>query len=174
MAADKPTDSVVATLAGQPIDDIDHRTLRRLAGVLTRHDPVPDGMIERMKFALTLNELHAEVAELQRSEGLAASVRGNEVVGPSAAQTITFSSESLTVTVSIGNVGVDRVRIDGWVAPGENIEVEVKLPDGTYRTTTDSAGRFVFESVPRGAACFVLHPPAGSSQLPVVTRSMEL
>jgi hypothetical protein len=66
------------------------------------------------------------------------------------------------------------VRIDGWVAPGGGVSVELRIVDHSLHTVADADGRFVFEDVPRGMAQFVLRPPSGVSQKPVVTPSIEI
>ena len=51
-------------------------------------DPVPAGLVDRIQFGITLDALHAEIAELQRS-GELLGVRGDSTAE---AQTITFTS----------------------------------------------------------------------------------
>ena len=104
----------VETLAAGPIDETDIRVLRRMAGVYSIVDPVPPALVDRIQFGITLDALHAEIAELQRSGDLVG-VRSQEATE---AQTVTFTSESTTTMVTITPVSADRVRIDGWVAPG--------------------------------------------------------
>jgi hypothetical protein len=152
------------------IDAADIRALDQVAALYQSVDPVPAGLIERLKFGITLDGLHAEIAELQRSEGLAG-VRSSEATE---AQTITFTSASLTTMVSITPMSADRVRIDGWVAPGGGVSVELHIADHSLHTLADSDGRFVFDDVPRGMAQFVLRTPSAVPQKPVVTPSIEI
>ncbi|PZS13986.1 MAG: hypothetical protein DLM57_15465, partial [Pseudonocardiales bacterium] len=90
------------------------------------------------------------------------------------AQTITFTSASLTTMVTITLTSADRARLDGWVAPGGGVSIEVRVSDGSQHTTADADGRFVFDDVPRGLAQFVLRPPTGSTQSTVITPSIEI
>ena len=53
-------------IAAQPLDDFDSTILDTVAEVFRAADPVPAGLAEDIKFALTVQALHAEVAELQR------------------------------------------------------------------------------------------------------------
>ena len=75
--------------------------------------------------------------------------------------------------VTITPTAADRVRIDGWVAPGGGVVVELRIVDETRTTTADPDGRFVFDDVPRGLAQFTLRAPNGARP-PVVTPSIEL
>jgi hypothetical protein len=155
-------------LAAEAIDAVDERTLQRMRDLYETLDPVPAGLVDRVQFGITLEALHAEIAELQRSGDLAG-VRG----APSDASTITFTSSTLTTMVTITPLSPDRVRIDGWVAPGGGVSVELRLDEETLATTCDADGRFVFDEVPRGLAQFVLRSPA-PDQAPVLTPSVQL
>ena len=157
-------------LAAEPVDATDLAALERIAALYDRLDPAPPGLTDRITFGITLDALHAEIAELQRSGGLVG-VRSDGTVD---VQTVTFTSRSLTTMVTITPAGADRVRLDGWAAPGGGVHVELRLAGETRTTTADSDGRFVFEDVPRGLAQFVVRPPDGVGHPPVVTPSIEL
>ena len=53
-------------LAAGEIDDIDIANLHRMAQLYELLDPVPAGLVERIQFGITLDALHAEIAELHR------------------------------------------------------------------------------------------------------------
>jgi hypothetical protein len=159
----------VSELAAEPLDSEDSQVLDRVAEVYLRTDPVPDGLVERIQFGITLDALHAEVAELQRG-GALVGVRAEEVTE---AQTVTFASASLTAMVTITPTAGDRVRVDGWLAPGANAAVELRQPAGDRHVQADEDGRFVFDDVPRGLTQFVIRPLAHEAR-PVVTPSIEL
>ena len=161
----------IEQLAASPIDDVDGRVLHDLAGIYDALDPVPDGLVERLQFAVTLDALHAELAELQHLDF--AGARGDDV-GATEVQTVTFTSESLTTMVTITHAGLDRVRLDGWIAPGGGVAVELRATGARMQTTADDDGRFVFEDVPRGLAQFVLRPPTTDEQRPVITPAIDL
>jgi hypothetical protein len=163
----KPT---LEELAAEPVDDRDVAALDRLAAMYDAIDPVPGGLVDRITFAITLDALEAEIAELTRTGSLA----GARSVAADDVETITFTSRSLTTMVTISPAGAERVRIDGWVAPGGGVQVELRLTGDTRTETADSDGRFVFDDVPHGLAQFVLRPPAGVAQPPVITPSIEL
>jgi hypothetical protein len=156
-------------LAAEQIDDRDLRELSRVATMYDRADPVPGGLVERIKFGITLDALHMEIAELQRSEHLAG-VRSDDVTS---AQTITFTSSALTIMITVTPTSADRTRIDGWAAPGQGVRVELRTSAGTVSTIADEDGRFVLDDVERGLAQLVVHP-AGDGAAAVITPSIEI
>jgi hypothetical protein len=164
-----PSGPSLAELAAGPVDDDDVRLLQQIAAHYTAIDPVPDGLVDRVQFGITLDALHAEIAELQRSADLVG-VRSTS----SDVQTITFTSRSYTVMITVSPTSADEVRIDGWVASGPGVGVEVRTGAGSQRTAADEDGRFVFTTVPRGLAQFVLRAPDAGEQASVVTPSIEL
>jgi hypothetical protein len=159
-------------LAQGPIDDRDVAALREMARLYDVLDPVPSGLIDRVKFGLTLDALHAEIAELQRSGDLVG-VR-SEAAGE--VQSVTFTSATLTTMITITPTSADRVRLDGWIAPGAGVAVELRGVSGSRQTVADADGRFVFDDVPTGLAQFVLRPPGGADGeiRPVVTPSIDI
>ena len=168
----QPTPSV-DELAQGAIDASDERVLREIGTLYDRLDPLPDGLVERLQFEVTLDALHAEIAQLQSLELETAGTRGDDA-GATEVQTVTFTSESLTTMVTITHTGPDRVRIDGWAAPGGGVSVELRVSGSRMRTTADADGRFVFEDVPRGLAQFVMRPPSTAVHPPVITPSIDL
>jgi hypothetical protein len=156
-------------LAAGAIDDADVEVLRQTAALFDQLDPVPGGLVERINFGLTLEALHAEIAELQRT----ASLVGVRAETDSDVQTITFTSSSLTTMITVTPLSGDRVRIDGWVAPGRRLVVELRARAESRSTESDEDGRFVFDDVPRGLAQFVLRPDADDAAA-VVTPAIEI
>lgn len=160
----------VGALAAQPIDDRDEALLRQVGATFAAADPVPDGLVERLQFAMTLDALRAELAELQRMDGLVGA-RGEAT---SDVQTVTFTSQSMTIMITATPVGPDRVRVDGWAADGADVLIELRTVAGPQHGVADADGRFVFEDVPRGMTQFVVRRPEGSIMPTVVTPSMEI
>ena len=157
-------------LAAETLDADDFALLNSLRAYYDEHDPVPDGMVERIQFELTLDALQAEVATLTQLDLAGAGTRS---AATESVRTITFTSESMTTMVTITPDSEGSVRVDGWAAPGADIRVEILLTDGTRETYADADGRFVFEQVPAGLAKFALHPADGESTT-VVSPTMEL
>ncbi len=158
-------------LAAEPMDRDDFAVLNAIRAYWDEHDPVPDGLVERIQFELTLDALHAEVATLTQLDLSAAGARGSAT---ESVRTITFTSESATTMVTITPAADDLVRVDGWAAPGAGIRVELVLTDGARETIADEDGRFVFDAVPTGLAKFVLHLPGGTGSATVVSPTIEL
>ena len=157
-------------LAAEPLDAEDSALLDSLRAYYEERDPVPDGLVERIQFELTLDALQAEVATLTQLDLASAGARSS---GTESVRTVTFTSESMTTMVTITPDGEGSVRIDGWAAPGAGIRVEIRLTDGMRETYADDDGRFVFEQVPTGLAKFALHP-ADDEASTVVSPTMEL
>jgi hypothetical protein len=154
--------------ADEPLDPVDIALLVRLAALDDLLDPVPEGLVERSRFSMTLAGLEAEVMELQVLEVPAGSVRSD---APVETRTITFTHERLTVMIAL-SAGSERgtVRVDGWLAPAAPLDVELRRPDGVRTTRSDEDGRFVLEDVPRGPASLLLH----QGETPVSTPVIEL
>lgn len=157
-------------LAAESLDADDFALLNSLRAYYDEHDPVPDGLVERIQFELTLDALQAEVATLTQLDLAGAGTRS---AATESVRTITFTSESMTTMVTITPDGEGSVRIDGWAAPGAGIRVEILMAAGTRETHADDDGRFVFEQVPTGLVKFALHPADGESTT-VVSPTMEL
>ena len=51
-------------LAAEKLDPATSPSSTRCVPTTTRRDPVPDGLVERIQFEITLDALHAEVATL--------------------------------------------------------------------------------------------------------------
>jgi hypothetical protein len=154
---------------GEP-DETDVRILHGLAGVYDTLDPVPGGLVERIQFGITLDALHAEIAELQRTGDLVG-VRAEEMTE---ARTVTFTSTTLTTMVTITPISSERARIDGWVAPGGGVTVEARTGEGVTTAVADGDGRFVFEDLARGMVQFTVRPPRGVANPPVLTPTIEI
>lgn len=158
--------------AGEP-DESDFRTLSHLARLHDTIDPVPVGLVERIQFGITLDALHAEIAELERS-GDALGMAGLRAEELTEARTVTFTSSSLTTMVTITPTTAERARIDGWVAPGGAATVEARTSEGVTTTIADGDGRFVFDDLARGLVQFTVRPPRGLASQPVLTPPIEI
>lgn len=166
----QPDQPTVDELANGELDDVDLAALGHIRQLFETLDPVPRDLVNRIQFGLTLDALEAEVAELQRSGDLVG-VRSDS---DGDVQTVTFTSSSLSTMVTITPTSAERVRIDGWVAPGGGVAVELRVVGDDLQTVADSDGRFVFDDVPHGLAQFILRPPSDGNARPVVTPSIEI
>lgn len=145
----------------------DETLLGDLDRYLDELDPPPDDLVQRVQFALELENLDVEVARWERSNELAG-------VRSTATGTITFTVSDLTVMINLAKVG--RVhRIDGWIAPAGEYEVEVRVADhGIYSAHTDEGGRFVLANVPGGTTQILVHLGSGEHRRTVVTPTVVL
>lgn len=148
----------------EPLDDLDREILARIA----RHDPPPPDLDERVLFVLGLAGLDDDLARLVDDDLVTA--RAGEQ-----AHTITFDADSRTVLITVRDRPDHLVRIDGWLAPGAALVVELRFPEPEQprRTTADDTGRFVLDEVPHGLAQLIVHPP-GPGTPRVVTPSLLL
>ncbi|WP_414719990.1 carboxypeptidase regulatory-like domain-containing protein [Umezawaea sp.] len=113
-------------------------------------DPPPADLVERVQFAIALEDLDVEVARWERAGSLAG-VRGGQP------GTITFTVDNLTLMVNFTSTGA-RHRIDGWLVPAGEHTVEVRVAEHESSTTTaDDGGRFVLSDVPTGTTQIVVH-----------------
>ena len=151
-------DEVELRLAAETLGPDDMALVGAVRAGWARRDPVPDGLVERIQFTLTLDALHAEVATLSRLDLASSGARGGDT---EAVRTVTFTSETLVTMVTLAQQPDGSVRIDGWTVPEEGssdgLRVEVLLAGNTRETRADVDGRFVFESIPTGMAKFALH-----------------
>lgn len=146
--------------------------LEEFREVLDVLDPVPDDLVEEIKFALTVRLLDAEVAALT-----AATVPVLRTVADSP-PSITFSAANLSVMLSVSEDGDGLVRLDGWVTLG-GAEIDVHRPDvaspALASAVSDSRGRFVIAGLPHGRMCFVIRDgrPEQEGSAAIVTQVVE-
>lgn len=153
----------------QPLDDVDRALLHSLRATLEAADPMPPDLDERVQLALTVQALHAEIAELERLPGELAGVRSHDYTR---VDTVTFTSESISAVVTISRIDNETARIDGWL-DGDIAEVELRERQRTSTTTVDAEGRFVFTRVERGLVQFLFRFAEPGTN-PVITPSMEV
>jgi hypothetical protein len=149
-----PSDASGITSAGEPLDEVDLELLDGVREIFQAADPMPADLPERIRFMLALRGLEIEVARLaaeERQPSLAA--RGAEQ-----SRTITFDSDSLTIMIKIDENLNGTVRVDGWLAPPQRREIQMKTAVDSLTVVSDEQGRFAFTSVPRGTAQLVVRP----------------
>lgn len=160
--------------SGSEIDARDLDNVAALADLFETVDPVPEGLVDRLGFALALNEMMAEVAQLSRMPVDAMAVRG-ETGAAVRAETITFSAESLTAMLSVVRLAHGRVRMDGWVAPAAALDVRLRMQGERRGATSDESGRFSFDDLPEGFVQLTFHPRGtADADALVITPLFEL
>lgn len=139
-----------------PMDETDMANLTAVRELYDQIDPMPVGLVDRLRFAVALEHMDAEVARLVEQDALAG-VRA--AVGlAEEARTIIFESKTVTVMVSVTPAGDGVVRVDGWLTPEGPYNVEVRTPDAQFRTDADVTGRFVVAELPQGVFRMVIRP----------------
>lgn len=168
----EPEEPDVEALASEPLDEQDAELLADLARLYDLVDPVPAGLVDRVGFTLTLANLEIELASLSQELREPVGARGVET-----ARTITFSGDTLSIMLTTTPTGRDSFRVDGWLAPGGSLRVELRCGGASRHTDADEDGRFEFEAVPKGLMQVVVHPTetcALQLRAPVVTHAVEL
>ena len=157
-------------LAQEPMDAHDELALARIRRHWELADPVPADLAERVKFAMTVASLEAEVAHLMSGSALATSVRTTDY---DRATTVTFESAGLSIMVTLEEARPGVTTVRGWVtSPGA--EVELRERARTTTTTADDGGRFVFADVERGTVHLVIRPADEPGSRPVITPGIEI
>jgi len=159
--------------AGEPMDESDFAILDGIREIFGQADPMPADLPERIRFSLALRDLEAEVARLvEQEDPRLVAARGAEP-----GRTITFDSDSLTIMIRIDPNQDGTVRVDGWLAPRQRREIEVRTAAGALLVASDEQGRFAFASVPRGTARLAVRAAGqgqGGSGRSVVTPALIL
>jgi hypothetical protein len=163
----RPPDPAPLPSADEPLDDADFGLLDDVRDLFEAADPMPADLPERIRFFLALRDLEVEVARLGEEERLAVTARGTEQ-----SRTITFDSDSLTIMIRIDTDRDETVRVDGWLAPPQPREIELKTTVHSLTTTSDEQGRFAFTRVPRGTAQLIVRSPGPGRS--VVTPALVL
>jgi hypothetical protein len=155
---------------GQWPDDIDRAILGQLRDTYVLTDPPPAELDERVRFAIALENIDVEVARLQEDLLIGSGARGEDRT-----RTITFDCDSLTIMITIVEIGDDRVRLDGWLAPAARRRVELRVAESSVDggrsrvVTTEDTGRFVFDDVGHGLVQLLVRPVGQTDDEPVPT-----
>jgi hypothetical protein len=147
-----------------PEDDV--ALLAAVAAMLDAADPVPPGLVDRVRFAIELDDVDVELSRLVEMSSLVGA-RSDEFT-----RLVTFQGDSLTIMITLEQ-GVDgTTRIDGWLTPAACRRIEVRCPAGPRSTESDDTGRFSLDAVPAGTVRLVVHDPDGAHR--VITPTIEL
>lgn len=128
------------------------RLLEEVRQLWVEADPVPPALADRIRFAVRLASLDAELASMTVQLEVA-SIRGDET-----ARVLTFERDGLIVLVNVTRGDGDTVRVDGWLAPPACHEVELLTTAGQRTARCDCDGRFVIEDAQAGMARLAVRP----------------
>lgn len=156
-------------LAEEPLDAHDASILAAVKDLWSAADPPPTGMSDRIRFAMTVASLEADLARIVADEPIGAGVR----TAYERTTSVTFESGSVSAMLDIDEVAPGRVDITGWLSvfPAEVVLHERRQ---TRTTRTDSTGRFVFSDVEPGLVHLVLHLIDRPGSRPIITPVIEL
>lgn len=144
-------------------DDALLDTLREL---WERRDPVPTGLVDRVQFAIWLEDLDSEVEllALTTEVDVAAGSRSTET-----ARTVTFSTDHLSILITVSDRPDGLRRVDGWVSPARSGEVVVRQLGGSTREAeVDADGRFALDHLTPGMVQLVLRSDGSSVATPPI------
>ncbi|GAB4065722.1 hypothetical protein GCM10028777_16210 [Angustibacter speluncae] len=155
--------------ASRALPQDDDQLLDALRGLWERRDPVPTGLVDRVQFAIWLEDLDTEVEMLALTSevDVAAGARSTET-----ARTVTFSTDHLSIMITVSERPDGRRRVDGWVSPAASGQVVVRQSDGSnHDAEVDADGRFALDDLVPGLAQLVLRGTGGDA---VATPPIEL
>lgn len=124
-----------------------------LAALWEAHDPMPEGLVDKVLVALALDNLDVDyellslVARSRELEG----VRGSDD-----SFTITFSQGAFSLLLRVSSRGERHRRVDGWVSPAQPMRVTVTQPGKSWEAVIDTLGRFEVPRLPAGLTRFWL------------------
>lgn len=160
--------SDIERLASEPMDEQDLRILDTLRSMWESADPVPTGLTECIRFAMSVASLEAEVARIVEQSDALAGVRSTY----ERATSVTFETSSLSAMLDIDQIDADHVDLTGWVSITD-VEVELRERHRSTFVQADSNGRFEFRGIERGLVHLVIRPSEPGSQT-VITPALEL
>ncbi len=154
-------------LAAGPLDEVDEQILDSLGKIVSANDPVPAALTDQVKFALTVEALGAQVAELL--DPVPAGVRS----AYDTITTVTFSGADLTVLLTLDSEHRPRRRITGWLSTPD-ATVQVHGPDGEVSAEVDEDGRFEVDFSRTGLVHLVIQPTGEPPARPVITPPIQI
>jgi len=173
---------------GDPLDELDQQILAVVKDYYRIADPPPPDLDDLVSFAIELDDLDVAIARSQPVDPAGADlVAGAGVRDGGAwrgqARTLTFDTGDLTIALSLAYSADELVRVDGWLVPPSERQIQLRLaPRGQPHTgrplvarlgLADETGRFAFDRVPRGLAQVVVFPPESGGR-GAVTPSIVL
>lgn len=143
--------------------------------VYEEHDPMPDGLVERMREAAAAAEveeglaLELELMTLVERSADLAGARGT------AAYTLRFAYDDVDLLLRVAADGTHS-RVDGWVVPPEPMTVRAVwtvAEAGSSAAVVSDTGRFELTDLPLGLVRLRLEPHDGS-RAPFATPTFEI
>ena len=155
-------------LAAQPIDDQDLDILRSIRHTWEALDPVPTDLTDRVRFAMTVASLEAEVAQLVEDSTDPVGVRGSL----ERATSMIFETRTLSLMIEVEDIDQSHADLTGWCSL-PNVEIEVRQRYWSQFAHADTHGRFEFPHIDRGLVHIVVRTRQPGSPT-VITPAIEL
>ncbi|QUQ66708.1 hypothetical protein [Kutzneria sp. CA-103260] len=144
----------------EPLDELDLRILAAVRDLWTAADPPPADLVDRVRGAVAL----AGAFLGEPTVAVCRQRTGSEDVGR-----ITFDSDALTISLSVG-VNLDgSVRMDGRLSPPGSHDVELRTDDQRLCTRSDVHGRFTINGLRHGPAHLIVSATDVSLTTPSIT-----
>jgi len=148
-------------------DALDKEVLQRLQSLHNRLDPPPPMLNDLVLFALTPARVDRELARLVTEDESEVAIRGS-----ARTRTLAFEAGESSLLLTVVKLPGDQVRLDGWLAPAAEVDIEVRVLGESMRSErirTEPTGRFVVASLPQGHVQLVVH-----TEPPVITPATLL
>jgi hypothetical protein len=138
-------DESVHLVAAGDLDVEDCTILARLAGLVDRADPMPSGLVDRIRAAVAVETMQDDLIELLASARPLEAVRS----GASRDRTaLTFVGGEVSVVLSFRDSG-EALRVDGWIAPADAWLVDVQQETSSW-SVDGAEGRFAVDGLSHG------------------------
>lgn len=163
------------TSYSEAIDARDFSNLQAVRDLFAHADPVPADLTERMKFAISVQTLHAEVAELMDTALLSTRGASGGEREAAATESVTFTAASVSLMVTVTtDPQTGLLTIDGYLtAPAAR--VEAVTAEETRSVNPDASGRFVLHHLDHGPVHFVIvTEPDNPAVRPVITPTIQI
>ncbi|WP_127479395.1 hypothetical protein [Nocardioides pantholopis] len=144
-------------------------------GIWEDRDPVPAGLVDRMRAAVAAVDLDLELMQLAEQPTQLAGTRAAGLRGAGTTYTLRFVHGETDLLLRVAVEGAES-RVDGWVVPPEPMTVRA-LSGGDQPRTLDVVvsdnGRFELTGLPAGLFRLRLEPHADGAP-PIATPFFEI
>ena len=139
-------DEAVMLVAAGGLDLEDLAVLARLSGLVQHADPVPAGLVDRIKFVLDLERLEVHLLELVYASLTAAAPAGVRDRTSGSPRTLVFEGYGLGVEVELSDAG-----LEGQLIPGRPGTVTLRTRERQVASArADDLGYFRLDVHPTG------------------------
>lgn len=148
-------------------DSIDLDILARLKSVYETVDPPPPMLDDLTLFAIAPARVEQELARIVTEDEGQLATRSSASL-----RSVEFQAGELTIILTISPLAGDQVRLDGWLVPAAEVNIEIRVFDSPVRSeivSTDNSGRFSVPELNRNRIQLVI-----ATDPPIVTPATQL